>query len=147
MSKDLEIFVSTEEEVTLPFYASLEASGADLCAHLDKPLILLPRQRALIPTGLRLQIPKGYEVQVRPRSGLAWKHGITVLNTPGTIDSDFRGEIQVILINLGEEPFQIVNKMRIAQLVVQPVVSASFRKTEELVATARGSGGFGHTGV
>lgn len=147
MADDLEIFVASCEEVPLPFYASLEAAGADLCAKLEEPFILLPRKRVKIPTGIRLQIPKGYEVQVRPRSGLAWKYGITVLNTPGTIDSDFRGEIEVILINLGEEPFQIVDKMRIAQLVVQPVVSANFRRADELVTTARGAGGFGHTGV
>lgn len=147
MTEDLEIFVASDEGVPLPFYASIEAAGADICARLDKPVLLMPRQRAKIPTGIRLQIPKGYEVQVRPRSGLAWKYGITVLNTPGTIDSDFRGEIEVILINLGEEPFQVIDKMRIAQLVVQSVNVARFRKAEELVATARGTGGFGHTGV
>ena len=144
MNRDVDILVLTEE--SLPEYATAEAAGADLRAKLLKPLIIPPGKSALIPTGLKFEIPPGYEVQIRPRSGLALKHQVTVLNTPGTIDSDYRGEIQVILINHGEQPFIVEPRMRIAQCVVAPVVQARFVRAEDLAESSRGSGGFGHTG-
>lgn len=143
------IFCELESGVDLPEYATEGASGADLRANINEPIALLPGQRLLIPTGIKMQIPSGYEVQVRPRSGLALKYGITVLNSPGTIDSDYRGEICVILANMGESTFIIEPKMRVAQAVVVPVVQAKFiavDAAEELAETARGSRGFGHTG-
>jgi dUTP pyrophosphatase len=143
----LEIGVDTEEEALLPSYASEEAAGADLRAALETPRTLEPGERALIPTGIRCDIPSGYELQVRPRSGLALKHGVTLVNTPGTIDSDYRGEIGVILINTGKEAVTITPHMRIAQLVVAPVVRATFVRRAALSTTARGEGGFGHTGT
>ena len=130
-----------------PKYATAEASGADVSAHLDLPLTLLPGMSALVPTGLFFEIPQGYEIQVRPRSGLALKQQITVLNTPGTIDSDYRGELKVILINHGASPFVVEPGMRIAQIVVAPTFQARFVHTEQLVASERGSAGFGSTGV
>lgn len=136
-----------DDRELLPVYSTKMASGADLRAHLDKPLLLQPNERALIPTGCRVAIPFGYEIQVRPRSGLALKQGITVLNTPGTIDADYRGEIGVIVINHGKEPFEIVPRMRIAQAVVAKVVIAAFEQRDELPSTERGAGGFGHSGV
>ncbi len=136
-----------EEGAELPFYGSKEAAGADIRAHITKDLILYPGDSKLIPTGLRFEIPKGFEIQVRPRSGLALKHGITVLNTPGTVDPDYRGEIGIILINHGKEPFTVTSKMRIAQLVFAPVIQACYREGETLRATERGEGGFGHTGT
>ncbi len=135
------------EGVELPAYASTDASGADVRAHLPQAIVLPPGDRVLVPTGLRVAIPQGYEIQVRPRSGLALKHGVTVLNTPGTIDADYRGELAIILINLSKEPFQITPGMRIAQLVLSPVVQAQFLCCENLEMTQRSSGGFGHTGV
>lgn len=143
------IFCELEAQDLLPEYTTEGAAGADLKANIEEPIALLPGQRVLIPTGLRVEIPLGYELQVRPRSGLALKHGITVLNTPGTIDSDYRGEIGVILINLGESTFIIEPKMRIAQAVITSVVQARFvsiNQEESLTATARGEKGFGHTG-
>ena len=122
------------------------AAGADIKAHLNEPLIIPARQSALIPTGMRMAIPEGYEIQIRPRSGLALNHQITVLNTPGTIDADYRGEIKVILINHGMQDFTVTNGMRIAQLIVAPVLRAKFVLNAELAATGRGAGGFGHTG-
>ena len=130
----------------LPSYQTAGAAGADLCACLPEPVVLAPSQRALIPTGLSFAIPSGYEIQVRPRSGLAAKHGVTVLNSPGTIDSDYRGEVKVILINLGSEDFVISDGDRIAQMVVAPVTQGVFENAEFLDETERGSGGFGHTG-
>ncbi|MEL6374465.1 MAG: dUTP diphosphatase [Pseudomonadota bacterium] len=133
----------------LPRYESLSAAGADLRAALpeDQPLKLAPGARVLVPTGLVMALPQGHEAQVRPRSGLALRHGITVLNAPGTIDADFRGELQVLLINLGDAPFTIERGARIAQLVVQPVTYVSFEASEgPLGATPRGEGGFGSTG-
>ncbi len=144
------IWVQTEEEKRpLPSYSSAGSSGADVRAHLTSPHPLLPGESYCVPTGLYFQIPEGYEIQVRPRSGLAHKHSITVLNTPGTIDSDYRGELGIIVINHGKQPFIIEPDMRIAQLVVAPVVQASFLRLEEgsLSTTTRGSGGFGHTGL
>lgn len=130
-----------------PVYKSSEAAGADICASLDHPLVIEPGKRALVDTGIFLEIPEGYEGQVRPRSGLAARFGVTVLNTPGTIDSDYRGEIKVILINFGEEPFKIENGDRIAQLVIAPVIQGEFIKAEVIGTTERGSGGFGSTGI
>ncbi|WP_457574182.1 dUTP diphosphatase [Desulfolithobacter sp.] len=131
----------------LPEYASELASGMDVAAALDDPLTLEPGERALVPTGFGLAIPAGFEVQVRPRSGLAVKHGLTVINAPGTIDADYRGEIKVALVNLGQEPFIIHPGDRIAQLILAPVCQARLEVVETLDATSRGSGGFGHTGV
>ncbi|MEF9519839.1 dUTP diphosphatase [Chlamydia crocodili] len=143
------IFCELESGVDLPEYSTEGASGADLRANIEEPVAVLPGQRVLIPTGIKMQIPQGYEVQVRPRSGLALKHGIMVVNSPGTIDADYRGEICIILANFGENTFIIEPKMRIAQAVVAPVVQAKFivvDQEEGLTATSRGSRGFGHTG-
>ena len=130
----------------LPEYQTAGAAGADLRALLDGPLLLAPGERALVSTGVRLQIPPGFEAQVRPRSGLALRSGLTVLNAPGTIDSDYRGEVKVLLVNLGTGPATVANGDRIAQLVVAPVVRASFVRAQ-LQDSARGDGGFGSTGV
>ncbi len=143
----MEIPVQSDEETTLPEYGSEEASGADVRAKCSSPITIPPGKSALIPTGLRFEIPSGYEIQVRPRSGLALKNQLTVLNTPGTIDADYRGELRVILINHGEKEFIVQPGMRIAQLVVAPILQANFVKVEALVESGRGSGGFGHTGV
>ena len=130
----------------LPAYATPQSAGMDLRANLDAPVTLRPLERRLIPTGLRIALPAGFEAQVRPRSGLALKHGLTVLNTPGTIDADYRGEIGVILINLGAEPFVVNDGERIAQLVVARHEQPALVEVGELDATERGEGGFGHTG-
>ncbi|MEO1108687.1 MAG: dUTP diphosphatase [Pseudomonadota bacterium] len=137
-----------DASVALPSYETSGAAGADLRANLPDgvSITLEPGQRALIPTGLRIEIPEGFEVQVRPRSGLALKHGITLPNTPGTIDSDYRGPLGVILMNAGQESFEVAHGERIAQLVVAPVVQADFQFVDELSETERGSGGFGSTG-
>jgi dUTP pyrophosphatase len=131
----------------LPAYMSAGAAGADVCAALEAPLTLRPGERALIPAGFSLDVPDGYEVQVRPRSGLALRDGVTILNAPGTIDSDYRGPVGVVLINLDSEPHTIARGDRIAQLIVAPVVRAEFHEAAELAETARGSGGFGSTGT
>lgn len=131
----------------LPRYATPDSAGLDLLAAVGEPLSLAPGQRRLVPTGLAIALPGGYEAQVRPRSGLALKHGVTVLNAPGTIDADYRGEVGVILINLGDAPFVVRRGDRIAQLVVAPVSRAVWRPAEDLESTARGAGGFGSTGV
>lgn len=131
----------------IPEYKTAGAAGADLCALLDSPLTISSGKFAMVPTGLFFEIPEGYEVQVRPRSGLAAKNGVTVLNTPGTIDSDYRGEIKVILINLGSADFTINSGDRIAQMIVAPVTQAKFEITDSLSETERGTGGFGSTGV
>lgn len=130
----------------IPEYKTAGAAGADLYAFLDSSVTILPGKSAMIPTGLFFEIPEGYEIQVRPRSGLAAKNGVTVLNTPGTIDSDYRGEIKVILINLGDKEFIVNNGERIAQMVIAPVIQAAFEITENLSQTERGAGGFGSTG-
>ena len=130
----------------VPVYATEHAAGVDLCAAVAEDIVLKPMQRKLIPTGFAMAIPVGYEAQVRPRSGLAIKHGITVLNSPGTIDSDYRGEVQVILANLGEEDFTVTKGMRIAQMVIAKYEKAAFDVVDELSETARGTGGFGSTG-
>ncbi len=134
-------------DIPLPSYETEYAAGMDICAVVEKEELLSPGKRTLIPTGLSVAIPHGFEIQVRPRSGLAVKHGITILNSPGTIDSDYRGEIKIALINQGEEDFLISRGDRIAQLVVAPVVRASLSLVDSLDETERGSGGFGHTGV
>lgn len=133
-------------DVPLPVYASAGAAGADLTAAIAAPLELAPGARAAVPTGLVVAIPAGFEIQVRPRSGLALGAGVTVANAPGTIDSDYRGEVKVILVNLSDRPYLVQRGDRIAQLVVAPVVQADFVAADELPATVRGSGGFGSTG-
>ena len=130
----------------LPKYETIASAGMDLMANLDQPVELLPLERALLPTGLFMELPVGYEAQVRPRSGLAAKHGITVLNTPGTIDADYRGEIKVILVNLSNSAFTISDGDRIAQMIISNHVQAQLEEVEVLTETERGSGGFGHTG-
>ena len=135
------------EGLPLPAYATDGASGADLCAAVEAEMVLGPGDRGAVPTGLVLEIPVGYEAQVRPRSGLAIKAGLTVVNSPGTIDSDYRGELKVLLVNLGKDPVSIARGDRIAQLLVAPVTRASFTETESLTASERGEGGFGSTGV
>ncbi len=136
------------EGLELPSYESLGAAGMDVRAAVptDEPLVLAPSARALVPSGLSMAIPTGYEIQVRPRSGLAYKHGITVLNSPGTIDSDYRGELKVLLINHGSEPFTIERGERIGQLVIASVVQLAWDQVENLDETTRGAGGFGSTG-
>jgi len=136
------------EGLPLPAYETPGAAGMDLRAALpeDAPVTLAPGERQMIPTGLSMAIPEGYEVQVRPRSGLAAKHGLTCLNSPGTVDSDYRGELKVILINLGQEPFVVRRGERIAQMVAAPVTRAVFQEVDALPETARGEGGFGSTG-
>ena len=136
------------EGLALPAYQSADAAGLDLLAAVpaDTPLILPPGRYAMVPTALTIALPSGFEAQVRPRSGLAAKHGVTIVNAPGTIDSDYRGELVVLLVNLGREPHVIKPGDRIAQLVVAPVVQASVEEAENLSDTTRGSGGFGHTG-
>lgn len=134
------------KDLPLPAYQSDLAAGMDLLAAVAEPVTLAPGKRALIPTGIAIALPAGYEAQVRPRSGLAAKQGVTVLNTPGTIDADYRGEVQVILINLGDAPVMIERGMRIAQMVVSRVERARLRETPALPPTGRGGGGFGSTG-
>ncbi len=131
----------------LPVYATEQSAGMDLRANLTEPVTLKPMERRLIPTGLHIALPAGYEAQVRPRSGLALKHGLTVLNAPGTIDADYRGEIGVVLINLSQEDFTVNDGERIAQMVIARYEQAEFVEVEELDETARGEGGYGHTGV
>ena len=135
------------KENPLPFYATEQAAGVDLAAAIDEDIILKPLERKLVPTGLAMALPAGYEAQVRPRSGLALKNGITVLNSPGTIDADYRGEICVILVNLSNENFTISRGMRIAQMVIAPCMQAEFDIVDILPETTRGEGGFGSTGV
>ena len=136
------------EGLALPAYQSSDAAGLDLLAAVpqDTPLMLAPGKHAMVPTGLAIALPPGFEAQVRPRSGLAAKHGVTVLNSPGTIDADYRGEVKVILINLGQEPFVIRRGERIAQMVIAPVTQAAWKQVEQLPESVRGAGGFGSTG-
>lgn len=131
----------------LPAYATAGASGLDLLAAVEAPVTIAPGARALVPTGLRIAVPEGFEAQVRPRSGLALQHGIVVPNAPGTIDADYRGELAVILLNLSDTPFVVERGLRIAQLVVAPVAHATLRAVATLPPTSRGEGGFGHTGL
>jgi dUTP pyrophosphatase len=131
----------------LPKYATAQSAGADLLAAIDADITIAPLERKLIPTGIALGLPADFEAQVRPRSGLALKNGITVLNTPGTIDADYRGEVCVILVNLSNEPFTVTRGMRIAQMIIAPVVQGTWNVVENLDETARGAGGFGSTGT
>jgi len=135
------------KNITLPKYETEGSSGMDLAANIEKTVEIKPGKFAIIPTGLSLSIPNNYEIQIRPRSGLAAKNQISVLNTPGTIDADYRGELKVILINLGEKKFKIENGLRIAQMVLCPVIKATLEEVSELEETKRGSGGFGSTGI
>lgn len=146
----VEVFIkclSHLKELPIPSYQSEGSAGMDLCAAIDEPITVVPGNRTLVPTGIAISLPQGYEAQIRPRSGLALKNGITLLNTPGTIDSDYRGEIKIIMINLGQEPFQITRGMRIAQMIIAQYVRADFKIVEELDVTLRNEGGFGHTGL
>lgn len=146
MACKVEIKCLASKGAVIPEYKTAGAAGADVCAFISEEIVIKKGARAMIPTGLSFSIPEGYEIQVRPRSGLAAKNGVTVLNTPGTIDSDYRGEVKVILINLGDEDFIVRNGDRIAQIVVAPVTIASFQTVSVLDETERGSGGFGSTG-
>ena len=143
---EITLSVVREQGVSLPEYATSGSAGMDIHAMLAEAVTLHPGERRLIPTGLKIELPEGYEAQVRPRSGLALKHGVTVLNTPGTIDSDYRGEIGVVLINLGQEDFQVKNGDRIAQMVVAPFAQVKWNEVLILDNTVRGEGGYGHTG-
>ena len=135
------------KKVILPKYETDGSSGMDLAACINETIIIQPNNKAIIPTGISLSIPKGFEIQIRPRSGLAAKNTLTVLNTPGTIDSDYRGEIKVIIINLGITEFKVEDKLRIAQMVLCPVIKAEFEEVDNLNMTTRGEGGFGSTGT
>lgn len=135
------------DDLPLPAYESDQAAGMDLRAAVDNPLTVPPGERVMVPTGIRIALPPGTEAQVRPRSGLAIRHGISMVNSPGTIDADYRGEIKVLLINHGQDPFTIQRGDRIAQMVIAPVLQADWELVEDLDVTARGDGGFGHTGV
>ncbi len=142
----MKVKIINKSQHPLPAYETILSAGMDLRASLTEPIILQPMQRALIPTGLYIELPAGTEAQIRPRSGLAFKHGITVLNSPGTIDADYRGEIKVLLINLSQEPFEIKDSERIAQMVVSKHETVEWQLVETLNETKRGEGGFGHTG-
>lgn len=142
----IKVKIVNKSHHALPSYATAGSSGLDIKAFLSDPISILPLQRVLVPTGLFVEIPNNFEIQIRPRSGLAIKQGITCLNTPGTIDADYRGEIKVILINLSNEPQTILDGDRIAQMVLQQVEKANWEEVMELENTARGEGGFGHTG-
>ena len=144
---DVEIKVINNSENALPAYATPGSSGMDLRANLSIPVVLKPLERAMVPTGLYLEIPVGYEAQVRPRSGLAWKNGITCLNSPGTVDSDYRGEIKIIMVNLSAEEHTIKSGDRIAQMVICKIEKALLKSAEQLESSIRGEGGFGHTGT
>lgn len=146
MAVDIKI-LKLDEDAKLPVYKHDTDAGADVCAHITEPIILKHGEFEIIPTGIKYEMPTGYELQVRPRSGLAAKNGVTVLNTPGTLDADYRAEVGVILINLGSEDFIINNGDRIAQLVLAPVTHANYIEASEISETERGEGGFGSTGV
>ena len=143
----IEVKVINKGHQPLPQYATAQSAGMDLRANLEEPVVLRPMERRLIPTGLYIALPEGYEAQVRPRSGLALKKGITVLNSPGTIDADYRGEVGVLLINLSQEDFTVNDGERVAQMVIARHETASFQQVQVLDETERGAGGYGHTGV
>jgi dUTP pyrophosphatase len=145
--EELEVLISRKDGALLPEYATSASSGMDLCALVDEPVVLAPLERAMIPTGIFVAIPEGFEAEIRPRSGLAYKFGISLVNTPGTIDADYRGEIKILLINLGKEPFTVKNGDRIAQMVFRSVAVARWKSVEMLPGSERGKGGFGSTGV
>jgi dUTP pyrophosphatase len=142
----MKVKVINKSKHALPQYQTAHSAGLDLCANIDAPVKLKPLERTLVPTGLFIELPVGYEAQIRPRSGLAFKHGITVLNTPGTIDADYRGEIKVILVNLSNTEFEIVDGDRICQMVIAKHESIEWIDVEEIADSERGHGGFGHTG-
>jgi dUTP pyrophosphatase len=143
----MEVKIINHSGHPLPHYQTELSAGMDICAHLEQPVVLAPLQRALIPTGLFIELPVGFEAQIRPRSGLALKHGISIVNAPGTIDADYRGEIKVLLINLGNENFIVENGARIAQMVIARHESITWRLVESLSDTERGAGGYGSTGI
>lgn len=143
----MEVKIINRSGHPLPHYQTEFSAGMDICAHLEQPVVLAPLQRALIPTGLFMELPAGFEAQIRPRSGLALKHGISIVNSPGTIDADYRGEIKVLLINLGQEDFVVENGARIAQMVVSRHERIIWQPVESLSDTERGAGGYGSTGV
>lgn len=147
VDRGIPVFIKLKDGAIIPEYKTIGSAGADLRAYIDGPVELKPLQRLLVPTGISVELPEGFELQVRPRSGLALKYGITVLNTPGTVDSDYRGELAVLLINLGTDNFKIENGERIAQAVICPVVQANFIQKEVLGETERGAGGYGSTGI
>jgi dUTP pyrophosphatase len=142
----VKVKIINKSQHPLPAYETILSAGMDLRASLTESIILQPMQRALIPTGLYIELPAGTEAQIRPRSGLAFKHGITVLNSPGTIDADYRGEIKVLLINLSQEPFEIKDSERIAQMIISKHETVEWQLVESINQTERGEGGFGHTG-
>lgn len=144
--EEINVKVIIENKVKLPKYMTYGSAGMDVCAFIDEEIVLKSFERILVPTGIKMEIPHGYEIQVRPRSGLAYKHGISMVNTPGTIDSDYRGEIKIILINYGQEDFILKPFERIGQFVLQKVYKANLLVVEELNDTNRSAGGFGHTG-
>ncbi|MDO3626833.1 dUTP diphosphatase [Mucilaginibacter sp. BT774] len=143
----MNIRIINRSKNTLPAYETIHSAGMDLRADLESPVLLNPMERKLIPTGLYIELPEGYEAQIRPRSGLAYKHGISIVNSPGTIDADYRGEIKVLLINLSNEPFEINSSDRIAQMIVSKHEKVEWQQVEILNETTRGAGGYGHTGV
>lgn len=142
----MKVKIINKSKHNLPAYETIQSAGMDLRANIDEPVTIQPKQRVLIPTGLFIALPEGYEAQIRPRSGLAAKHGITVLNSPGTIDADYRGEIKVLLINHSDQAFEIKDSERIAQMVIAAYTRVEWEETDELDETTRGAGGFGHTG-
>ncbi|WP_114782724.1 dUTP diphosphatase [Botryobacter ruber] len=146
-NKNLQVNVINGSKHALPSYQTEHSAGMDLRANLDAPVVLKPLQRALIPTGLFIQLPEGHEAQIRPRSGLAYKHGISIVNSPGTIDADYRGEIKVLLVNLSEQEFVVEDGERVAQMVVTRYERVAWMETGELTETARGAGGYGSTGT
>jgi dUTP pyrophosphatase len=142
-----QVKITLKEGAILPEYKTIGSAGADVSALVNEPVVIKPTERALIPTGIFMEIPENFEMQVRPRSGLAIEHGITLPNSPGTIDSDYRGELKIILINHGNKNFTVTNGMRIAQIILTPVVHAQFMLSNKLNPTERSEGGFGHTGL
>lgn len=145
--EELKVKIINKSTNPLPAYETPSSAGMDVRAFLDEPVTLGPLDRALIPTGLYIQLPRGYECQIRPRSGLALKHGITLVNTPGTVDADYRGEIGIIVINLSSEPFMIMNGDRICQMVIKEYTRVAWEQVDRIDQTVRGDGGFGHTGI
>ncbi len=142
----MNVQVINKSKHALPSYATSQSAGVDLRANIEEPIVIKPLERVLVPTGIYMALPKGYEAQIRPRSGLAAKHGITILNTPGTIDADYRGEIKVILVNLSNEPFTIEDGERVCQMVIARHEQVTWQQVDVLEETDRGAGGFGHTG-
>jgi dUTP pyrophosphatase len=143
----MNIRIINNSKNVLPAYETMHAAGMDLRADVEEPVSLKPMERRLIPTGLHIELPEGFEAQIRPRSGLAFKHGIGIVNSPGTIDADYRGEIKVLLINFSDQPFEINTGDRIAQMIVAPHEKVIWEQVEELNETSRGAGGYGHTGL